>query len=189
MKIVRLVLMVVTLVSGLGGVDVRAAKGSLSLDDLGFSAEQLEGDSAAQATLHKRSKMLKTHQILGLITAVPMAATIFTASGAEGGSDAKRDLHKNMAITTGALYFTTASFSLFAPEVEEKKATGSTKFHKALAWIHFPAMIIAPILGYEAYKQKERGEEVHGMAKQHSSVAGVGAAAYFLSMAVMVFNF
>lgn len=189
MKIVRLVLAVAVLLGGIGTGQVRAAKGSLSLDDLGFSADEMRGDSATQSTLHRRSKMLKTHQILGLVTAVPMAATVFTASGAEGGSDAKRDLHKNMALTTGVLYFTTASFSLFAPEVEEKKATGSTKLHKALAWIHFPAMVIAPILGYEAYKQKERGEEVHGMAKQHSNVAGVGAAAYFLSMAVMVFNF
>lgn len=149
----------------------------------------MKSDSAAQDTLHKRSKMLKTHQILGLVTAVPMAATLMTASGAAEGSDAKRDLHKNMAITTGALYFTTASFSLLAPEVEEKKATGSTKIHKALAWIHFPAMVIAPILGYQAYQQKDRGEEVHGAAKHHATVAGVGAAAYFLSMAVMVINF
>jgi hypothetical protein len=58
-----------------------------------------------------------------------------------------------------------------------------------LAWIHFPAMIIAPILGYQAYQQKDRGEDVHGAAKHHATVAGVGAAAYFLSMAVMVINF
>lgn len=166
-----------------------AEQKTLSLDDLGFKAEDLKADAEQQALLHKRSHMLKTHQILGLVTAIPMAATLMTSSGAAEGSDSKRDLHKNLGIATGALYFTTASFSLLAPEVEEKKATGATKIHKALAWIHFPAMVIAPILGYQAYQQRDRGEDVHGAAKHHATVAGVGAAAYFFSMAVMVINF
>ncbi len=189
MKIFRMILALAVLLPAMGVTPVLAAEDSLSLDDLGFKAEELKADAGAQATLHKRSKMLKTHQILGLVTAIPMAATLMTSSGAAEGSDSKRDLHRNLGITTGALYFTTASFSLLAPEVEEKKSTGATKIHKALAWIHFPAMVVAPILGYQAYQQRDRGEDVHGMAKHHATVAGVGAAAYFLSMAVMVINF
>jgi hypothetical protein len=190
MKIARLFLAVAMIFPTLGLTSVFGAeRDPLSLDDLGFKSDEIKSDSAQQELLHKRSHMLKTHQILGLITAVPMAATLFTSSGAAEGSDSKRDLHRNLGIATGTLYFTTASFSLLAPEVEGAKASGATKIHKTLAWIHFPAMIIAPILGYQAYEQKDRGEDVHGMAKHHATVAGVGAAAYFLSMAVMVFHF
>ena len=78
---------------------------------------------------------------------------------------------------------------LLAPEVEGKKSSGVTRVHKGLAFIHFPAMIIAPILGSMAYKQKQKGEDVHGAASHHASVAAIGAGAYFLSMAIMVFNF
>lgn len=190
MKILRLLFALMVLFPATGGTRILAAEGDpLSLDDLGFKADELKADSDQQTLLHKRSHMLKTHQILGLVTAIPMAATLMTSSGASEGSGSKRDLHRNLGITTGVLYFTTASFSLLAPEVEGKKASGATKIHKGLAWIHFPAMIIAPILGYQAYQQKDRGEDVHGMAKHHATVAGVGAAAYFLSMAVMVINF
>ncbi|MBL0059466.1 MAG: hypothetical protein IPP35_10230 [Elusimicrobia bacterium] len=190
MKFLRLLLALALLFPATGVRLFAAGEGDgLSLDDLGFKADQLKSDPAAQATLHKRSKMLKTHQILGLVTAVPMLASVMTASGAAEGTDSKRDLHKNLGITTGVLYFTTASFSLLAPEGEAKKSAGATKIHKGLAWIHFPAMVIAPILGYQAYQQRDKGEDVHGAAKHHATVAGVGAAAYFLSMAVMVFNF
>lgn len=187
MAILRLVLVLALLVPAMGVGPLVAA--NLTLDDLGFSADELKSDPAAQATLHKRSKMLKTHQILGLITAVPMTATLFSGPGDDPTNGSKADLHKNLGIATGALYFTTAGFSILAPEVEEKKATGATKIHKTLAWIHFPAMIIAPILGYQAYQQRDRGEEVHGAAKHHSTVAGVAYGAYMASLLVMVWNF
>ena len=166
-----------------------AEKDPLSLDDLGFKSDDLKADSAQQALLHKRSHMLKTHQILGLVTAVPMAATLLTSSGASDGTSSKRALHRDLGIATGALYFTTAGFSLLAPEVEGKKSSGVTRVHKGLAFIHFPAMVIAPILGSMAYKQKQKGESVHGVASHHAAVASIGAGAYFLSMAIMVFNF
>ncbi|MBL8023781.1 MAG: hypothetical protein JNK54_05805 [Elusimicrobia bacterium] len=187
MKVMRLILVLAIFVPATGMGRLRAA--DLTLDDLGFSADQLKSDPATQATLHKRSKMLKTHQILGLITAVPMTATLFTGPGDDSTNGSKADRHKNLGIATGALYFTTASFSILAPEVEEKKATGATKIHKTLAWVHFPAMLIAPFLGYQAYKQRDRGEEVHGAAKHHSTVAGVAYGAYMASLLVMVWDF
>ena len=166
----------------------------LSLDDLGFQADQMKSDPAMQARLHKRSRLLKTHQILGLVTAVPILATVMTAPEFEGGNPAdvesETNTHKLLGITSGAMYLTTAGFALAAPEGETAgRNKGLTKLHKALAWIHFPAMVAAPILGYQAYKQAENGESIHGSAKYHREVAGVAAGSYLAAMLVMVFNF
>jgi hypothetical protein len=87
------------------------------------------------------------------------------------------------------MYFSTAYFSLRAPEGPTEHNTGATKIHRALAFIHFPAMLAAPFLGYQAKRQLDRGEEVHGMAKNHKNIVGVGAAAYFASLLVMTINF
>lgn len=164
---------------------------SLSLDDLGFSQQQTLGDSNLQKTLEKRSRMLKTHQKLGLITAIPMAAAVLTGEGATGetNSKSKRNLHATLGTTAGIMYFTTAYFSLRAPEGPTEKNSGATKIHRALAFIHFPAMVAAPILGYQAKRQLDRGEEVHGAAKHHKNIVGAGAAAYFASLLVMTINF
>lgn len=170
------------------------AESALSLDDLGFKEEQTKGDAALQEKLHKRSRRLKTHQILGLVTAVPLVATVMTApeyeSVSPNGVDSETKTHKALGIATGVLYLGTASFALAAPEGENlKRNKGLTKAHKALAWIHFPAMIAAPILGYQAYKQADRGEAVHGAAKHHKEVAGLAAGTYVAAMLTMVFNF
>jgi hypothetical protein len=189
-----LILAMMISISGVAPVMAAEESGGLSLDDLGFKDDQLKSDPELQATLHKRSKMLKTHQILGLITAVPLVATVMTApeygEPNPNGVDSETSTHRALGITTGALYLSTAYFSLTAPEGESaKKNKGMTKVHKALAWIHFPAMIAAPILGYQAYKQADKGEAIHGAAKYHKDVAGVAAGAYLAAMVVMVFNF
>lgn len=185
-------ILVFGLLGPVGGPSVFAA--DLSLDDLGFKDDQLKSDPALQAKLHKRSKMLKTHQIMGLITAVPMVATLMTAPELDpsnpGAVSSETSTHKALGITTGVLYLTTASLAIAAPEGEsQKKNKGLTKVHKALAFIHFPAMIAAPILGYQAMKQAERGEEITGAAKYHKDVAGIAAGTYLAAMLVMVFNF
>src|ERR1035441_7796470 len=55
-----------------------------SLGDLGFTPDQSQGSAQDQARLDKRSRMLKTHQRLGLITTAPLVATLFLANGASG---------------------------------------------------------------------------------------------------------
>ncbi len=164
---------------------------NLSLDDLGFSQAQTQGDAKLQETLHRRSKMLKTHQILGLATTVPMMAALFTGEKAGYGEPkSKRNFHAAMGMTAGAMYFTTASFALFAPEGPQAgKNAGLTKVHRALAWVHFPAMVLAPFMGYQAKKQLDRGESAHGFAKHHATVAGIAAGSFGAAMLVMVFNF
>ena len=154
--------------------------GAPSLSDLGFGGAEAQGSPQDQARLDRRSHMLKTHQKLGIITTIPLAATLIVASRAGGhhGTTGGRELHGALGAVTAGMYITTASFAIFAPKVPGTKTRGPIRIHKALAWIHGPGMILTPILGAIAYRQLERGEQVHGIAKAHSAVAGITAVAY-----------
>lgn len=159
-----------------------------SLSDLGFSSQQIEGDPQLQAKLRKHTEMLKIHQRLGLITAIPMAAAVFTgpmakAKGKNGQiieepTDANLDLHAALGGLTTALYFTAASYAIFSPRIPNHPKHGAIKWHEALAWVHGPGMVLTPVLGYMAYKQENAGEKPHGIAAQHGTVAYVTAVAY-----------
>ncbi|MGB8032071.1 MAG: hypothetical protein WCF30_20670 [Terracidiphilus sp.] len=159
-----------------------------SLSDLGFSPQQTQGDPKLQAELNKRTEMLKIHQRLGLITLAPMAATLITgpmakAKGRNGQtiiepSNANLDFHAALGGATTVLYFTTASYAIFAPKIPNNPKHGAIRFHEALAFIHGPGMILTPILGYDAYKQENAGEKVHGIASLHGPVAVATVCAY-----------
>lgn len=155
-----------------------------SLQDLGFTAQQTQGSTADQATLDKRSRMLKIHQRLGLITTVPLVATLFSSGGAGGRSTSSsaRDLHAGLGLLTAGLYLTTAYFAVYAPKVPGTQTRGPIRLHKALAWIHGTGMILTPILGALAFDEKNRGEKVHGIASIHGPVAAVTATAYGLAI-------
>lgn len=157
-----------------------AAPGAPSLGDLGFTPQQAAGNAAEQARLDRRSRMLKTHQRLGLITAAPLLATLFVANQAGGrhGTASGRELHAALGGVTAGMYLTTASFALFAPKIPGTKTRGPIRVHKALAWIHGPGMILTPVLGALAYEQRSKGEKVHGIAQAHGAVGVVTAAAY-----------
>ena len=124
--------------------------------------------------------MLKMHQRLGLITTVPLLATVIAGSfaGGRAPSSTTRDLHAALGSLTAGLYFTTAYYSIFAPRVPGTQTRGPIRLHKALAWIHGPGMILTPILGAIAFDQKSKGQRVHGIASAHGPVAIVTAAAY-----------
>ena len=67
-----------------------------------FSRSQTSGDAKLQETLGRRSRMLKTHQILGLATTVPMLAAVFTGEKAGYGEPkSKRNFHAAMGMTAG----------------------------------------------------------------------------------------
>jgi hypothetical protein len=161
-----------------------AAAGAPSLDDLGFKPSDVTGNAKDQARLDKRSHMLKIHQRLGLITTGPLIATLITSSQAAGhkSTSGGRELHAILGGTTAGLYFTTASFAVFAPKIPGTPTRGPIRLHKALAWIHGAGMIATPILGTLAYDQRNRGEKVHGIASAHGAVAGVTGAAYGLAL-------
>jgi hypothetical protein len=151
-----------------------------SLSDLGLSPEQTQGNAREQALLDKRTHMLKIHQRMGLITTIPLLATVILGPGAGGKSEgtATRDLHVALGSLTGDLYGITAYYAIRAPRIPGTKKRGPIKFHEAMAWIHGPGMILTPILGAMAFSQKNNGEKVHGIAQAHGPVAIVTAGAF-----------
>ncbi len=163
-----------------------------SLEDLGFSAQQTQGNAQLQATLEKRTRMLRIHQKLGLFTAIPMAAAVITgpmakAKGKNGEiirqpTDANLDFHAAIGGLTTAMYFTTAYYSMFAPRVPGNPKHGGIRWHEGLAFVHGPGMILTPILGAMAYNQENSGQKAHGIAAQHGTVAYVTAIAYGTSI-------
>ena len=161
-----------------------------SLEELGFTAQQTRGDVEAQARLDRRSHMLKIHQRLGLITLVPLIATIATSGNATGnGTHADRNLHGALGLVTAGLYVTAASYAIRAPSLSGTVTRGPIRLHKALAWIHGAGMILTPILGAMARSQLDRGEKVHGIAKAHGTVAAVTIGAYAAAIASVAVKF
>jgi hypothetical protein len=165
---------------------------ALSLGDLGFTQQQTQPNAQMQAMLTKRTHMLKVHQTLGLITVIPLVATLFTgpqakAKGKTGQTiteptTANLDFHVALGGVASGLYWTTAYYAIFAPKVPGVKPKGAIRLHRDLEWIHGPGMIITPLLGIMAYKQENAGEKVHGLASYHGTAAYVTAAAYGVSI-------
>jgi hypothetical protein len=151
-----------------------------SLEDLGFSKSDIQSNTAQQALLDKRTHMLKIHQRMGLITTIPLVATVILGPGAGGKSEgtATRDLHVALGSLTGDLYGITAWYAIRAPRIKGTEKRGPIRFHEAMAWIHGPGMILTPILGAMAFEQKNNGEKVHGIAQAHGPVAIVTAGAF-----------
>ncbi|MGH9728149.1 MAG: carboxypeptidase-like regulatory domain-containing protein [Candidatus Acidiferrales bacterium] len=172
----------VTLAAGVNQILNLTLSSELSLRDLGFPASQVQGNTAEQARLNKRSHMLQIHQRLGLITTIPLVATVITGAFAGGKpivtSSTDRDLHAALGSATAGLYIATAYYAIFAPKIPGTKVEGPIRLHKALAWIHGPGMILTPILGAMAFDQRSKGERVHGIARLHGQVAIITAAAY-----------
>jgi hypothetical protein len=166
-----------------------SSKTEPSLEDLGFSKSEAEGNAKEQALLDKRTHMLKIHQRMGLITTGPMIASVISSfyAGGKTTSRASRDAHVALGALTGDLYFITAYYAIRAPKPKGVESKGPIRFHKAMAWIHGPGMILTPILGAIAFDQKTKGEKVHGIAVAHGPVAFVTAGAFgaaLLSMSV-----
>lgn len=151
-----------------------------TLEELGISPSAAKGNAKEQALLDKRSRMLKTHQKLGLITTIPMVATVVSSFGAGGKqtSTTNRDLHIALGGVATGMYFATAYYAIRAPRISGTETRGQIKLHKALAWIHGPGMILTPILGIMAYEQKSKGERIHGLASAHGPVGIVTAGAF-----------
>jgi hypothetical protein len=156
------------------------SKAEPSLEDLGFSPAESEANAKQQALLDRRTHMLKIHQRMGLITTIPMIASVVTSLNAGGRSEgtASRDLHVALGALTGDLYGITAYYAIRAPRIPGTETKGPIKVHKILAWIHGPGMIATPILGAIAFSQKNNGEKVHGVASAHGPVAIVTAGAF-----------
>jgi hypothetical protein len=147
---------------------------------LGFTPAETQANARQQALLDKRTHMLKIHQRMGLITTIPMIASVVTSLNAGGRSEgtAARDLHVALGALTGDLYGITAYYAIRAPKIQGTETRGPIKLHKILAWVHGPGMIATPILGAMAFSQKNNGQRVHGVAQAHGPVAIVTAGAF-----------
>jgi hypothetical protein len=164
-----------------------------SLQGLGFSPSVIQGNAKLQARLNKRSHMLQIHQKLGLLTTIPLVATVFTGPGAKGhhglpGSPTGRDVHAALGALTAGMYWASAYYAIRAPKVPGIKTRGNVRLHKAMAWIHGPGMILTPILGAMAFSQLSRGERVHGIAKYHAWAAYTTTAAYGVAILSVSLN-
>jgi hypothetical protein len=169
-----------------------AAPGSLSVEDLGFSNTDLLSDPQYQKDLNARSDMLKIHQILGMITVVPMTTTfVLGLSTADSVSHGSTDvgLHAALGLSTVALYGTTACFAIFAPKPKGLKPSGASEIHQILAWIHFPLMIITPLLGDMVADRVANHQPIGDLGALHGIAAGTLMASYLASMTVMTINF
>ena len=98
-----------------------SANNSLNVNDLGFTQADLQSD-LSQKDLDTREDMLKIHQILGVVTEVPLLTEfvvgIATANNVANGST-NTTLVTDLGWATLALYATTASFEIFAPKPKE----------------------------------------------------------------------
>lgn len=158
----------------------------ISLSDLGMSNEVsvAEANPKFEAEMKDRTEKLRKHQVLGLTTWGMMSATMLT-----GGSALDSNLHMYLGMATGALYFTTAYYSLTAPKPTNIKDKARMKWHKALAWVHLPLMLIVPYLGYQYKKHEDNNQKHSSLEKQHSALAGALYGTFTISTALMVIEF
>ena len=162
----------------------------MSLDDLGFSKEETQSDPQFQKDLETRTDMLKIHQTLGLITAVPMAAQFVlglttTAQVSNGSTDTS--LHTTLGLATVALYGTTAMFEILAPKPKGLKPSGDTEVHEALSWIHLPLMILVPLVGDMINDRIANHQPIGNLGLVHGTMATTLLASYMTSMTIMTF--
>lgn len=161
------------------------ANAEISLSDLGVDTKAEAPEFQFSKTeMKERHSKLKTHEVLGLSTLGLMTATLLT-----GNSALDSNTHMYLGFATGALYFTSAYYSLTAPKPVGMKDVGKVKWHKALAWVHFPAMILTPILGYMYKKHEDEGKKHSSLEKQHTTVAGILYGSFALSATLMVIEF
>jgi hypothetical protein len=146
-----------------------------------FSAFELT-PAKRQDELKIRRTMLVAHQTLGFVTLGTMIAQGIVGSKLYNGDRSLRDTHEGLAAAVNFCYFTTASLALFAPTkmYNERKGYSSIKLHKALAIVHFSAMVATNILAGQIEGNPE-------LKKWHRAAAFTAFGAFAASMIVIKF--
>ena len=112
--------------------------------------------------LQLRRKMLKHHQWIGILTLAGLAYQYDVGKKLYDGNDSdywdnNYDRHKAMGYFTYATYMTGASLSIFAPPARKYDDNfSSIKFHRAMAVLHFSAMVAQPFLAKKAVEDGKR---------------------------------
>ena len=156
----------------------------LNLKDLGFSEKETQPTPELQKTLEDRRFYLRQHQVWGLVTVGALAAAFL--SGGERELPPEHPFFAGLAV---ASYSAAAYTAWKAPELPHGKEKGGTAWHRRLVWIHLPAMVLTPILGYLAAKKIDKGEPLDGIEKYHKDVATVTAATVAIAAITVSFEF
>jgi hypothetical protein len=167
-------------------VEAVPAATELNLGDLGFAPTDTTGDKIQQDLLNKRSSMLHTHQILGLVTLGLMTGALLTAPDHAAPSV----LHQGFGYASAASYAATAYYAIAAPEGTGFSEAGwNMKLHRSLVFIHLPGMILTPIAGYLAAKARKDGKEPTGLAKFKGALASTTYVAMATAALCVTINF
>jgi hypothetical protein len=163
---------------------------TMSMEDLGFSDDQAKADPQYQKDLQARSDMLQIHQVLGLVTAVPLTTEyvlgLVTAGNVANGST-DTGLHATLGIATTTLYVTTAMFAILAPKPKGLKPSGNTEFHEDLVWIHAPLMVAVPVLGGIINSEVQNHQSIGSLGTIHGVLATALVLSYLTSLTVITF--
>lgn len=165
------------------------------LQDLGIHYDEDKvNEKELDAYLEERAWKLERHKLMGHVTMGLMTASFVTAMMARNrrknrGWDGRGPitLHKNLGYTTALSYYYTAYLSLTAPKPTNFDDEHERKIHKHMAYIHFPTMILAPILGTIANNQWEKDGKTSGLGKLAKPVMYAGALSFFAAWGVMTF--
>jgi len=162
----------------------------MSVEDLGFSQDEIKSDPQYQKDLQARSDMLKIHQTLGLVTAVPMT-TEFVLGLVTAGDVAKGStdtgIHTALGLSTVALYGTTAMFAILAPKPKGLTPSGNTEVHEDLVWIHAPLMIVVPLVGDMLNDRIVNHQPLGDLGTVHGILATTLLVSYLASLTVITF--
>lgn len=160
---------------------------NLNLKDLGFDQQSFKPNQEQAILLETRTQKLQRHQLMGYTTAALVLATVFAAP--ENASRASTT-HIGLAAAAVSSYAYTAFLSLSAPEVDGFEKSGyGTKIHKAMVWIHLPAMVLLPFAGAEAQKARINGEKPTGIGKLHHTLGSLAFASILTSAVSMTIEF
>lgn len=135
-----------------------------------------------QNELKIRRTMLVAHQAMGFVTLGTMIAQGIVGQRLYNGDRSLRDTHEGLAAAVNFCYFSTASLALFAPPkmFDERKGYSSIKLHKALAIVHFSAMVATNILAGQL-------EGNPNLRSWHRAAAFTAFGAFAASMIVIKF--
>ena len=159
----------------------------IDLKDLGFSQQAVQANPDESLLLQKRTHMLQLHQVMGYTTAALVLATVLAAPD---GRERAGPAHIGLAIAAEASYAYTAYLSLSAPEIAGKgKAGYGTKIHKAMVWVHLPAMALLPFAGIAAQQARMRGERPTGLGGIHKTLGELAVASILVSAVSMTIEF
>jgi hypothetical protein len=159
------------------------AQPRLKLEDLGVKTQ---ANPELQAQRDQRASMLSTPQTMAFVTWGLMGAAVLLAEKAK-----ENNVHQYVGTAAGLSYFTTAYFSMLAPDPDNVSGTTglNIKIHKALRWVHLPLMLLLPFAAAQAQHQTRHHEPEHGLGQHKGAIGAAAFAAYTLAGSVMLFEF